>query len=128
MIHVVHGRERRVHRLLLARQRQLRCCDLSTLRFQSLDCLFLLVVDDTLFLEVFDLQAVFSFCSLDMCRRNGCVMVQSRPLTQLCAQFFSNSLSNCEQKVSAFSRPDFVFMLSRMLFLSRHSKKVSRAS
>lgn len=43
--------------LLLARQRQLWCCDLAALGFESLDGLLLLVVDDALLLEVFDLCA-----------------------------------------------------------------------
>jgi hypothetical protein len=61
--------------------------------------------------------------------RNGATppSVQSQ-LTQLCAQFFSKSWSSDAQNVCAFSLPDFVFMLSRTLFLSRHSKKASRAA
>ena len=59
IVHTVHGHERRVRCFLfLAWQRQLRCCNLATLRFQSLDCLLLLVVDDALLLEVFDLHVL----------------------------------------------------------------------
>lgn len=102
--------------LLPPGQRQLRRRDFAALLLQSLDRLLLLVVDDALFLEVLDL--------LPLART---LHYKETPPTQLCAQFASNSRSNCAQNVSAFSRPDFVLMLSRMLFLSRHSKKESRA-
>lgn len=64
IVHVVHGRERRIRSLLLARQRQLRRCDVCTLRLQSLDGLFLLVVDDSLLLEVLDLHMFVSIRQL----------------------------------------------------------------
>lgn len=56
-------------RLLLARQRQLRRCDLAALLLQSLNCLLLLVVDDALFLEVLDLRLALAWIQCTPNRR-----------------------------------------------------------
>jgi len=56
-------------RLLLARQRQLRRCDLGALLLQSLERLLLLVVDDALFLEVLDLRLALAWIQCTPNRR-----------------------------------------------------------
>jgi len=116
-----HGPDRDASGLLL--QRQLGRNDLSALSLDLLYRLFLLVIDHSLLLKVFHLQFQVS-SSHEVEGRDR----SKRCRTQLCAQFFSNAWSDGAHAVCVAALPPFEFMLSRMLFRSRHSKNASRAS